>query len=70
MRHNIDHKKSGKHCHNCKQLQWDEDDMGSNGGWCCDDRNYDTVAQESRHLMLLDTEKYRFKGKSCCDPKT
>lgn len=70
MRHNIDHKKAGKHCHNCSNLEWGEGDTGDPSGWVCNARDYETLEQESTHLAQLDNEQYRFKGKQCFVPKT
>ena len=69
MRHNTDFNKPGKHCHNCKWLEWMEGDIYDPSGWGCNDRDYDSVKEESAHLFLLDQEKYRFKGKRCFKEK-
>jgi hypothetical protein len=69
MKHNIDHKSSGKHCHNCKWLEWAEGDWGDPEGWVCNKRDYDTVEQETTHLNQMKRERYRFKGKKCFETK-
>ena len=69
MRHNIEHKREGKHCHNCKWLDYMQGDWGDPEGWGCNQRDYDTVEQETIHLRQLDNEDYRFKGKRCFEDK-
>jgi hypothetical protein len=65
MLHNIDHKKPGKHCHNCIHLEYWQGEVEEPEGWVCLKRNYNSVDDEGKHLRQLDSEKYRFKGKVC-----
>ena len=69
MRHDKEHSKKGKHCHNCKYLEWGEGDVYCPSGWCCNRRDYDTVEQETKHLNQLEDVNYRFKGKRCFKAK-
>jgi hypothetical protein len=62
--------KPGKHCHNCENLEYCDDDEGGNGGWFCNARNYQTTEEENNHLGQLDNEVYRFKGKRCFESKS
>lgn len=69
MRQNMASPKPGKNCHNCRHLEWVSGDIGDPEGWCCNNRQYDTIEQESRHLAQLESESYRLKGKRCCELK-
>ncbi len=57
-----------KSCYICKNLEWADGDIGDPEGFVCNNRNYRSELEESRHLLQLESQKYLTKGKSCCDP--
>lgn len=69
MRHNTEHGIAGKHCHNCKYLEWGEGDTGDPSGWMCNKRDYSSIMEESKHLSQLERKSYRFMGKRCFEQK-
>jgi len=69
VRENWDHGIDGKHCHNCRFLEYAQGDTYDPEGWVCNKRDYDTVEQEDLHLNQLDNVDYRFKGKRCFETK-
>ncbi len=54
-------------CHDCKGLEYATGDVGDTEGFCCNNRQYQRFKDEHKHLKQLDSEKYRLKGKSCCE---
>lgn len=65
--------RNSKNCHNCEHLEWVDGDYfdGTNSGWCCNKRHDDMASKgrEDEFLLMLDSERYRLKGKRCFESK-
>ncbi len=62
-----------KNCHSCQHLEWIDGDCeppGDNSGYVCNKRHdaMHEAGREDEFLAMLDSEKYRLKGKRCHEP--